>query len=126
MCWLPEGTNNKSSQWWAKIFRLHDQELETKVGDLLEQALITESGCMELGTQDVPARIQWRGRRMRAYQLVAWSYANEIPMPKRVVRHLCNNRACINPAHLKVGLQAENIVDQKGFKQNIFKINKNK
>ena len=34
---------------------------------------------MELGTQDVPARIQWRGRRMRAYQLVAWSYANEIP-----------------------------------------------
>ena len=113
MRWLPEGINNKSSQWWAEIFRLHDQELKTKVRDLLEQALITESGCMELGTQDVPARIQWQGRRIRAYQLVAWSYANEIPMPKRVVRHLCNNRACIKPTHLKVGLQVENIMDQK-------------
>lgn len=113
MRWLPEGINNKSSQWWAEIFRLHDQELKTKVRDLLEQALITEIGCMELGTQDVPARIQWQGRRIRAYQLVAWSYANEIPMPKRVVRHLCNNRACIKPTHLKVGLQVENIMDQK-------------
>ena len=118
MCWLPEGINNKSSQWWAEIFRHHDQELKRKVGDLLEQALITERGCMELGTQDVPARIQWKGRRMRAYQLVAWSHANEIPMPKRVVRHLCNNRACINPAHLKVGLQVENIMDQKRLANN--------
>ena len=118
MRWLPEGINSKSSQWWAEIFRLHDQELKTKVGNLLEQALVTESGCMELGTQDVPARLQWKGRRMRAYQLVAWSYANQIPMPQRVVRHLCNNRACINPAHLKVGLQVENIVDQKRSKYN--------
>ena len=124
MRWLPEGINNKSTQWWAEIFRLHDQELKTKVRDLLEQALITESGCMELGTKDVPARIQWQGRRIRAYQFVAWSYANEIPMPKRVVRHLCNNRACINPAHLKVGLQVENIIDQKRTVNNNLDITK--
>ena len=79
---------------------------------------------MELGTQDVPARIQWQGRRIRAYQLVAWSYANEIPMPKQVVRHLCNNRACINPAHLKVGLQVENLMDQKRTVSNNLDITK--
>lgn len=74
---------------------------------------MTSEGCLELGTAECPARIQWRGHRMRVYQLIAWASANEAPRPKSVVRHLCNNRACINPEHLAVGTQAQNLFDQR-------------
>jgi hypothetical protein len=30
---------------------------------------------------------------------------------KRVVRHSCNTPACINPAHLRVGTQRDNMQD---------------
>jgi hypothetical protein len=40
----------------------------------------------------------------------AWEFANraEIP-PGLVVMHSCNNKGCVNPAHLSVGTQKENI-----------------
>jgi hypothetical protein len=31
---------------------------------------------------------------------------------KQVTRHLCKEKACINPEHLKFGTQAENIQDR--------------
>jgi hypothetical protein len=36
------------------------------------------------------------------------------PVPSgMVIRHLCGNRCCTNPAHLTVGTQAENAADSK-------------
>jgi hypothetical protein len=34
----------------------------------------------------------------------------------KIVRHICDNPPCVNPAHLRIGTQSENIVDmyQKG------------
>ena len=29
--------------------------------------------------------------------------------PRQVVMHLCNNRSCVNPAHLKGGTQRQNV-----------------
>lgn len=45
---------------------------------------------------------------------VAWEIANG-PMPKGiwVVMHKCDTPACVNPAHLKLGTQTDNLADMR-------------
>ena len=41
-----------------------------------------------------------------------WELANKAKIPKgRVVRHRCDNSICINPEHLEIGSQRDNVMD---------------
>lgn len=43
---------------------------------------------------------------------VAWSLANEAPIPKGMhVLHSCDRPPCCNPSHLRLGTNAENVKD---------------
>lgn len=52
-----------------------------------------------------------RGRMYRAHRL-AFELGTGISPGRQVVMHTCDNPPCCNPAHLKLGTQAENIADQ--------------
>ncbi|MEY8096323.1 HNH endonuclease [Falsihalocynthiibacter sp. S25ZX9] len=105
--------------WWKDTFKNHSGELAHRIQGYLLAACLTMDGCLEIGTPATatePEKIQrvfWRGRRQKVYQLVAWGIKGELPSKKSVIRHLCNNRLCVHPKHLKVGTQAQNLRDQK-------------
>lgn len=72
---------------------------------------ISERGCWEWQStkREGYGVVSGRGRR----QAHALSYEAHVgPIPEgRQVNHLCHNRACVNPAHLYIGTQKQNVDD---------------
>lgn len=52
-----------------------------------------------------------RDRSLYAHRVSYMLHKGEIP-PGKVIRHLCNNRLCVNPKHLLVGTHQDNVRDR--------------
>ena len=55
-------------------------------------------------------RQQFRGRVVNAHRVAFELFVRAIP-PGKVVLHACDNPPCVNPDHLSIGTQAQNITD---------------
>lgn len=61
-------------------------------------------------TRDGYGQIRVNGPKKRAHRLMFSLFYPAVPTV--VVRHNCNNPACINPAHLRPGTQKDNAADR--------------
>lgn len=77
---------------------------------------VTEDGCW---TWNLSLRSAHKGRSLRPYYpghgyvyRIAYELANGVKIEKgQVAMHLCNDSVCVNPAHIKLGTQAQNAAD---------------
>lgn len=81
---------------------------------LNKHSALTSSGCIEwLRFRDGKGygRIQI-GKKAERTHRAAWMVSNNSPIPTgMVVRHTCDNPACINPRHLILGTDVDNVRD---------------
>ena len=92
----------------------------TTINTLLSTTTRTSDGCMERhtslgGSNGAYSRVlvgdRPTGRRYVYAHRFVWEALNPPLLPGQCVLHRCDNPKCINPEHLFVGTQADNMKD---------------
>lgn len=94
------------------------------LSDYTHKYVVAESGCWEwqghlnkggYGTDTYGSRIDGSRRQMLAHRMF-YMLANKDYTEELKVLHKCDNRKCVNPKHLWIGTQKDNMRDcvQKG------------
>jgi transcriptional regulator of met regulon len=88
---------------------------------ILKDSEKQEAGCI-LYTKNINVdgygRIEIANKKYRVHCLAWWVNSNLEKMPTKeetdryIVRHMCKERSCVNPDHLKIGTQLENCKDK--------------
>ena len=104
--------HNDTRDWWEQGLTTHRAEFLGKLREILSVTTETQDGCLEVPTK-TPKRVTWKGKRLYAYQLLCVASQGVLPRQDEVVRHRSHNRRCINPEHLQLGTQQDNIHDER-------------
>ena len=137
--WIEEGKRNLAefrsspfheelrSVWrdhYTNLIENHPTETLATVRELLMNAKVKEplppsmsasrtlEGCWELKTHETPQTITINRLPDLAYRFVPIILKAELMGEREVVRHLCHNRACVNPDHLVIGSYKQNTQDE--------------
>jgi hypothetical protein len=74
-----------------------------------------ETGCIEwtgtINPQTGYGGIRFNGKKFSCHR-VSWEINNNKSANGKVIMHLCDNKKCINPNHLIVGTQTDNMKDK--------------
>jgi hypothetical protein len=83
----------------------------------------TEEGCLVCSSHKPSVRgyprYGVRGKSYRMHRYIYEQLFGEIP-EGMMVMHLCDNRMCINPEHLRLGTYYDNMKDMYDKKRNVF------
>lgn len=102
------------NRWTSAVLfecELPDAQIQT-INHLMSACEAKPSGCIvwQLSITSGAGRVFRNGKKEYAHRVMYSAVHGEIPSGL-LVRHTCDNRACINPSHLVTGTHDQNMRD---------------